>query len=401
MNVLHINQTDVTGGAAIAAYRLHQGLLAQGVNSHLLVASQMQENERIAQIKRLPRIEYRLRYINEALGLRHLNFISSFNIPNAPFYQQANVLNFHNIHGGFFSYLALGQLTNQKPSVFTLHDMWSFTGQCTYSYDCERWKLGCGKCPYPDPTISRDSSHIELRLKNWIYKKSKLTIIAPSFWLAKQAKQSILGRFNIHHIPNGIDTDTYQPLEKEKCRDILGIPLNKKVLMFGAQSLKDQRKGGDLLLRALAALPKSLHSELILLTLGNEGEKIANIVGLPTFPLGYVSSDRLKSIAYSAADLFVFPTRADNLPLILQESMACGTPMVSFDVGGVPDLVRHKTTGYLAQSENQGDFCTGIVELLEDTQLRQQMSEQCRAIALAEYTLELQSKRYLEVYNSL
>ena len=205
----------------------------------------------------------------------------------------------------------------------------------------------------------------------------------------------------IHHIPYGIDTEAYQPLDPEQSRERLGIPLHKKVLMFGAARLTDPRKGGDLLLKALSSLPASLKAETVLLIIGNDGEAIAEAAGIASLNLGYVSSDRLKSIAYSAADLFIFPTRADNLPLVLQESMACGTPMVSFKVGGVPDLVRPGITGYLATPEDVFDFCNGIVELLEDQNLRSRMSQQCRAIALDEYPLQLQAKRYVKLYRQI
>jgi glycosyltransferase involved in cell wall biosynthesis len=211
----------------------------------------------------------------------------------------------------------------------------------------------------------------------------------------------MLSRFPIHHIPNGIDTDAYQPLDRHLCKAVLDIPQDKKVLLFGAESLKDKRKGGDLLLNALQQLPQSLKAEILLLTFGHGSEAITAELGIPTINLGYISSDRIKSIAYSAADLFIFPTRADNLPLVLQESMACGTPMVSFDIGGVPDLVRPMVTGYLAKPEDPNDFCNGIVTLLEDEQLRQTMSVNCRAIALAEYSLELQAKRYIKIYKQI
>jgi glycosyltransferase involved in cell wall biosynthesis len=128
---------------------------------------------------------------------------------------------------------------------------------------------------------------------------------------------------------------------------------------------------------------------------------MAELVDVQTLNLGYVSNDQIKAIAYSAADLYVFPTRADNLPLVLIESMACGTPMVSFKVGGVPDLLRPGITGYLAEPENPEDFCNGIVQLLEDESLRSHMGEQCRSIALKEYTLELQVQRYIEMYQRL
>ena len=211
----------------------------------------------------------------------------------------------------------------------------------------------------------------------------------------------MLNRFPIHHIPNGIDTNSYQPLDKLLCKEILGISKYKKVLLFGAESLKDSRKGGDLLVKSLQILPESLKSETIILTLGNGGESITSDLGMQVISLGYISSDRLKSLAFSAADLFIFPTRADNLPLVLQESMACGTPMVSFDIGGVSDLVRHNITGYLAKSEDTQDFSNSIVKLLEDDQLRQTMNENCRAIAISEYALELQAKRYVELYKNI
>ena len=403
MKVLHINQSDLAGGAAIAGYRLHQGLLAQNVDSRLLVGSVKTKSDRVAGVSYKYRLERLLGRLSRFLGLNYLNLVSSFDIPQHSFYKEADVLNFHNLHTGYFNYLAISALTKDKPAVYTLHDMWSFTGHCAYSYDCDRWKQGCGKCPdlntYPD--VKRDSTSWEWKLKDWVYSRSNLAIVTLSNWLTQQVQQSMLNRFPIHHIPNGIDTETYKPIESEKCRFILDIPKNKKVLMFGADNVNDFRKGGDLLIEALLKLPSSLRQETVLLTLGNGGENIANIVEIETINLGYVSSDRLKSIAYSAADLFIFPTRADNLPLVLQESMACGTPMVSFKIGGVPDLVRHNITGYLATPEDSQDFSQGIIQLLEDSKLREKMAQNCRAIAVKEYSTELQIQKYIEVYRNI
>ncbi|MEH2163388.1 MAG: glycosyltransferase family 4 protein [Nostoc sp.] len=403
MKVLHINQSDIGGGAAIAGYRLHQGLLAQGINSRLLVGEVKTSSDRVAVVPSKRRIENQLYRITGRSGLNYINVLGSFDIAKHSFYQEADIINFHNLHTGYFNYLSIPSLTKNKPAVFTLHDMWSFTGHCAYSYDCDRWKTGCGQCPYPEtyPAISRDNTPLECKLKNWVYSRSNLTVVAPSKWLVEQVKQSMLNRFPIHHIPNGIDTEAYQPLDPEQCRSILSIPLCKKVLMFGSEDIKDRRKGGDLLLKALQSLPDSLKAEISLLIMGNGGEAISETVGMPNLNLGYINSDRLKSIAYSAADLFIFPTRADNLPLVLQESMACATPMVSFKIGGVPDLVRHGVTGYLAQPEDTQDFCNGIIQLLEDENLRQSMADNCRAIALEEYSLEVQAQRYIELYRQV
>ncbi|NEO61908.1 MAG: glycosyltransferase [Moorea sp. SIO4G2] len=406
MKVLHINQSDLSGGAAIAGYRLHQGLLGQGADSRLLVWRPKTISDRVDYAARLAILDKLTAPITQQLGLYYINKLGTFTIPKHSFYKNADVLNFHVLHGGsrgYFNYLAIPSLTKRKPAVFTFHDMWSFTGHCAYSYDCDRWKRGCGKCPDLNiyPAISKDNTHIEWKLKNWAYSHSNLTIVTPSRWLCEQAQQSMLNRFRIHHIPNGINTEVYQPLESQQCKSVLNIPTGKTVLMFAATNLAEKRKGGDLLLKALQSLPQSIKAETIVLTFGSGGETIAETVGIPAFNLGYASNDHFKAIAYSAADLFLFPTRADNLPVVLQESMACGTPMVSFNIGGVPDLVRPGITGYLARPEDIQDFCNGIVQLLEDKPLRETMAQQCRAIALEDYSLELQAQRYIDLYHQV
>lgn len=401
MNILHINQTDTVGGAAIAVHRLHQGLLAQGIDSRLLVSTVSTSSERVAAIPPIHRIDYQLRRLTQGLGFNDIHLTSTFDILKHPFYQEADVLHFHNLHTEYFNYLALPSLTKNKPGILTLHDMWGMTGHCAYSFDCDRWKIGCGKCPYPDtyPAIQRDNTHWEWKLRKSAYSRSNLSaVVTTSHWLAEQANQSMLNCFPVHRIPYGIDTEAYQPLDSEQCRVLLGIPAGKRVLMFGAQHLTDPRKGGDLLLKVLSSLPESLKAETVLLNLGKGGEAIAETVGMQSLNLGFVTSDRLKSIAYSAADLFLFPTRADAFGLVAQEAMACGTPTVAFKIGGVPDLVRSGITGYLAEPENAEDFYKGVVQLLDDEGLRQHLAQQCRAIVLDEYPLELQAQRYIELY---
>ncbi|NJR57005.1 MAG: glycosyltransferase [Acaryochloris sp. CRU_2_0] len=403
MKVLHINQSDIGGGAAIAGYRLHQGLLAQGIHSRQLVGHKETNSDLVAEVPRSRHLEKNIDRITRRLGFNYISHQTTPNITQHPFYPEADILNFHNLHGGYFNYLAIDNLTTSKPALFTLHDMWSFTGHCAYSYACNKWQTGCGQCPdlATYPAITRDTTAIEWKLKNWVYSRSNLSIITPSQWLADQARASMLSRFPIHHIPNGIDTDVYQPIENAQCRQVLNIPQGKHVLMFGAASLSDTRKGGDLLHKALVGLPESLKANTILLTLGRGGEAMGETIGIPSINLGYVGSDHLKAIAYSAADLFLFPTRADNLPLVLQESMACGTPMISYKMGGVPDLVRPGKTGYLAAPEDTEDFRNGIIQVLEDPDLLCQMAQNCRAIALAEYRIEQQADRYIALYQEL
>lgn len=405
MRVLHIHISDdihSAGGIAVA-YRLHLALKKAGVGSKILCGRKTTNSPDTVEIPRSRKLESQLRKVTSRLGLNDIHAISSFGIGKNEVYLSADILHIQGIHSNFFSYLALPWLTRTKPAVFTLHDLWALTGHCAISYDCDRWEIGCGKCPYPDaiPSIRRDNTRLEWKLKDWVYSRSNLTIVTPSSRLTEQARQSMLNRFPIHHIPHGIDAETYQPIDPDQCHSLLGVTPGKKVLMFAAPNMNHFWKGGDLLLKALQSLPESLKAATVLLLLGNGGEAIAETAGIQTLHLGYVSNDRLKAVAYSAADLFVSPTRAEAFGLVLLESIACGTPVVSFRVGGVPDLVRPGITGYLAEPENAKDLCDGIIQLLEDESLRNYMSQQCRVIALREYPLELQVQRHIDLYRQI
>ncbi len=404
MNALLFSPSyDLAGGAVIAANRLFHGLQLQGVNTKMLVGQSSFENENVNELPHNFTGEKIVSRLTMPLGLNYVHYYSSFKIPKHNFFKQADILNFHSLHGAYFNYLALPKLTKHKPAVYTLHDVWSFTGHCAFNFDCGRWKTGCGKCPYPNnyPAIKRDSTRLEWKLKKRTYERSQLTIVTPSNWLSALAKQSMLGEFNIHTIPYGLDTNVFEPLDPHYCRKILGVPEGKKVLLFGAMGLDDHRKGGDLLVKALNKMPKSLKESLVLLTLGQADELYKNSIDIQTLNLGYVSGDRMKAIAFSAADIFIFPTRNDNLPCIIQESLACGTPVVSFDINGVPDLVRPGITGYLAEPENADSFLEKIMQLLEEDKIREEMKKKCREVAVNEYRLDIQAQRYKDLFSTL
>ena len=387
-------------------YRLHCGLREAGIDSKILCQRKSTESPHVQVLQRSPGVEIlekSLKQITSRFGLNDIHRFSSFKLKEHEACVDADIIHLHGVHGGFINYLALPALTESKPTVFTLCDMWAFTGHCAFSYDCDRWRIGCGKCPYPDidPPIKRDATSLEWKLKDWVYNRSDLTIVSKSKWLTKLAQQSMLSRYPIYQIPNGIDTEIYHPFDLEQSRLELGIPLGKNVLMFAALELNHYRKGGDLLLEALQSLPQSLKAETVLLLLGKAGETIAESTGMQVLNLGYISDDHRKALCYSTADLFLFPTRAETFGNVALESIACGTPVVSFKVGGVPDPVRPGITGYLAEPENAKDFCEGIIQLLEDKSLRNYMSQQCREIALQEYSLDLCATEHIKLYRQL
>lgn len=404
MNVLMFSPSyDLAGGAVIAANRLFHGLQLEGINTKMLVGKSSFENDTVKELPHNFTGEKILSRVTSPLGLNYIHYYSSFRIPEHDFFKKADILNFHTIHSGYFNYLALPKLTQLKPAVFTLHDAWSFTGHCGVSFDCDRWKTGCGKCPYPNnyPPIKRDSTKLEWKLKKRTYEKSRLTFVTPSKWLASIAKQSMIAEYDIHIIPYGLDTNVFEPLDSQHCRRVLGVPEGKKVLLFGAMGLTEKGKGGDLLVKALNKIPESLKKSIVLLTLGQADEAFKNSIDIATINLGYVSGDRMKAIALSAADIFIFPTRSDNHPCIVQESLACGTPIVSFNHTGVPELVRPGITGYLAEPENADSFLQKIIQLLEEDKIREDMKKNCREVALNEYRLDISAKRYIELFSTI
>ena len=391
------------GGGGIAMMRLHESLLAAGVRSRVLCQLDAPDMPEIDVVPRWSWLDMTIRRLTMRLGLNDIHRVSSPLIARHPFYREADVVHFHGLHSGFLSYLSLPALTRHKPTVFTLHDLWALTGHCASPRDCERWRIGCGQCPYPDthPAIQRDATSIEWRLKRWAYSRSRLTIIALNQRHAEYARQGLLGRFPIHCIPNGVDTDVFRPQDRARCRSALGIAPDRPVVMFAALVLDQFNKGGDLLVAALNRLPEPVRSNVTLLLVGRGGAAIRGAIDIPSVDLGIIEQPETMAAAYGAADLFVSPTRAETFSLVLAEAMACGTPLVAFDVGGVSALVRPGVTGHLTQPENPSDLAAGIAALLDDDTRRRVFGNNCRSIALAEYSAPAVTDRHIALYETL
>jgi glycosyltransferase involved in cell wall biosynthesis len=320
-------------------------------------------------------------------------------------FQWADVIHLHNLHGRYFDYHLLPEMSAAKPVVWTLHDMWALTGHCSYSYDCARWKTGCYSCPLlqganrqlvePHPTCVDRTRSIWHR-KRRLYGQSRINIAAPSRWLADLVHESILSHAQtVECIPNGVDLDAFRPADQARARACLNLPTGAKVIVFVAEKLANQRKGYVLLLEALDRLQVS--EPIVLLTIGTPESR--ELLGrFQSRELGRLDDEGLLGLAYSAADVYVLPTLADNQPLVLIESLACGTPIVSFNVGGVPEMVRHMEVGFLARERDVDHLAHGISVLLGDDELRFRMRERCRQIAVAEYGLDLQTERYISLY---
>ena len=407
MRILHIHKGvgHAGGGAGISLQRLHRTLLRLGVDSKILV---LQDEGAGPDVSRLPRVdtlslETRLRSITSRLGLNDVHRLGSFQLGRHTFFQNADLVHFHRMHSGTFSYLALPGVASSKPCLLSLHDTWAFSGHCAYSYDCERWKTGCGDCPSPEepPAIARDGTRLEWRMKSRALIKSGIGLISKSTWTTRMARVSALRHLPLTEIPYGVDTGVYRPRGRARSRELLGLPQDRFVLLVAARDLSDRRHGIDLLMGALQGLAPDLSARCLLLVMGRHGVELVQGGGLPVRDLGYLADGHLKAIAYSAADLYLFPTRADVFGLSSIESQACGTPVVSFRVGGVPDHVRPGETGFLAEPDDVHGFRDGIALLLQNEAARLRMSGTCRSSVLQEYDLSLEAARHADLYESV
>ena len=271
--------------------------------------------------------------------------------------------------------------------------MWAFTGGCHYSGDCKAYQTGCGNCPQlitPQPNdISRQI--IQQKIQTW--SDHPMTIVCPSQWLADCVKDSqALGNKNVEVIPNGIDTTHFKPIDKTSARQAFNLPEDKKLVLFGAfGGTEDPRKGFTYLRDALKLLPEDSNIELVVF--GSDQPEKLDVI-LPVHHIGRLQDNISMMLLYSACDVFVLPSSQDNLPNTLLESLACGTPCVAFNAGGVSDIIQHQENGYLAQFKDTDDLAQGIQWTLEQVfsaaTIHQHIVEQ--------YHLPTIAKRYIQLY---
>lgn len=397
-NILYINTLAGKGGAARIAYDgLCKGVRNKGFSSDIYVNENFaQDDKKVHLIKKLAPKEQKLllnaQYKNSWLDFF---FFQSFEISKTEVFKRADLVHFHNLHGGYFSPFAIAHLSKLKPAVWTLHDQQAFTGHCACVFDCEKWKTGCHDCPDIEnyPGILNDTSAFLYEIKKKIYQNSGLTIVAPSKWLLNMVKESILGHFDIKLIYNGVNPNIFKNINKNEARDKLDLPKDKKILLFSALTgLDDPLKGGEFIKTAYEELKND--DILFICTGGKEKREINENF----FEFEYIADENELALFFAASDLFIYPALTDNCPLSVLESMSCGTPVISFKTGGIPELVQHLESGYIADYKDKNDFVNGIKTLLNSEELLKKCSHQAREIVLTEFTIDLMLEKYMELY---
>lgn len=323
-------------------------------------------------------------------------------ISNHPLVKDADIIHIHWINQGFLSVQSIQKLIETgKQIVFSLHDMWTFTGGCHYVGSCINYKKACGNCFWINKPKTNDLSHKGWIIKNKLYAdKPNIRFVTSSKWLLGCAQNSsLLGGQLVQDLVTPLNTNLFRPLKEPVLRKELGIAKTKKTILFLAMNASDKRKGFVYLLESLKKISKTT-SDYEIIVVGKSSEDLLEQLPFKCHLLGLVKDKKRIIEAYNAADIFVIPSLEDNLPNTIMESLASGTPCVGFDTGGIPEMIDHKINGYVAKFKDTDDLATGIRWVLEHPNL-EELKKSARTKALTTYAAPIVAKQYKELYLSL
>ncbi len=412
--IAQVNTHDLIGGAERTSYDLHVQYRQRGLRPSLTVGGKKGQDDDVFAIPFKPYDWEPAAIWRDRWGLTEVLYPTPVKgVFEWPHLRQAHVVHIHNMHGQYWNSATLLPLGMQHPLVITLHDEHTLTGDCCYSYDCERWLRGCGKCPQIG--LARDARYalggsdltrLNIHLKRALFRAPRaypLVIVTPSRWLAERARRSP----NLRHLPiisinNGVDLDFWRPQPQADSRHALGLPLDKTIALVVANHLSDRRKGFDCVLAAIRLLP--CPSNLLFVVVGNITEELkAQVAGLPVVTVGYVRDKATMRNLFSACDVTLSMSRSDNLPYMCIESLACGRPVFGSAVGGIPEIINDPQLGWLASLPfNHQSIATTLAKIDGEPPLvRGQRFIACRRSAEARFSLKLMVERYLNLYQEM
>ncbi len=411
MKVLFLSNSDGKGGGYAAAFRLLQGLTPLDVHALMLVAEKTRgchsvigpatKIQKLFSLLRPPLDNLPLRlYKNRDNAIFSVSYLPD-RVAGKSRTINPDLIHAHWVCRGFLQIETMQKF--KKPIIWTLHDMWAFTGGCHYNHGCEKYINSCGQCPQLGSNRHHDLSYCIWRRKEKTWHSLDLTLVSPSKWLSKCAKESALFKnIRVEVIPNGIDTTVYKPIDKLIAREILGLKKNIKLILFGAMSFtSDKRKGFQYMAGALKKIGEGFNDDIEAVIFGASEPPSQPDFGLKVHYVGQFYDDASLSLLYSAADVFIAPSVQDNLPNTVMEALSCGTPCVAFNIGGMPDMIEHEHNGYLAQPFDVEDLTKGIAWVLSDDKRWQILSKNARRKVEQEFDLQLISQKYVNLYQEI
>ena len=415
MRVLIVNTSERTGGAAVAANRLMEALINNGVKAKMLVRDKQSDSVTVSELPRSPWLRCKFLweriviFINLHFSRKHLFEIDLANtgsdITRLPEFKEADIIHLHWINQGMLSLKGIQKILRQaKPVVWTMHDVWPATSICHLTLGCRQFVSGCHHCKYlPGGGSSHDLSSRVWKQKQRMLTNQNISFVTCSRWLESEAKSSgLLQTQSVTSIPNPINTHIFTPGSQEEARKEEQLPTSKRLILFVCQRLNNPNKGMDYLIDACQLMAEKYpetKEQVGVLLLGGHAEEVAAKLPFESVALGYVSDERRISRIYRAADVFVLPSLSENLPNTIMEAMACGVPCVGFRVGGIPEEIDHLKNGYVAKYQSTDDLMHGLYWTLYEAD-RQQLSAAAVRKVATNYSGTAVALKYIEVYQA-
>ena len=336
----------------------------------------------------------------DRFSLQELLFPFSFPMIFDRRFRSMDIVHYHLLHSKFFSLLSLPLLTRRKPSVWTLHDPWAMTGKCVHPFDCERWKIGCGECPYLDSLfpMREDRSALMWKIKKYIYDRSRLHLIVASKWMLDRVRQSpLLSRFPVHLIPFGVDLDLYKPGDGQAAKKKLGVEPGR--LVIGFRAVTYQLKGFEYVLEALRKLDTG--RPICLLAFNDKGLLEEFRGKFQVVELGWVNDPQLMADAYNAVDLFLMPSLAESFGMMAMEAMAFGKPTISFADTSISEVTQVPDGGVAVPYRDGEALARAAKRLIENDEERLALGRRARAIAEKRYDFNDHASKVLDLYKEI
>lgn len=414
MRVLIVSTNERTGGAAVAANRLMDALNNNGVKARMLVAEKETDDINVAAAT--GHLWRQWCFLWERWTIfRHLHFsrqrLFEIDIANAGTditktreFREADIIHLHWVNQGYLSLGGIKRIVSSgKPVVWTMHDFWPATAVCHYPCNCQAFMNRCNACPCLPAGVSRDNLSAQVwRKKTAIWNNSNISFVGCSRWLTDRARRSgLLKGKVVTAIPNPIDTRIFRPTDKAEARRRLSLPANQKLVLFVSCRTTDKRKGMDYFCESctkLHAAWPAMNDNIGIVLLGGHAEEYVDKVPFPVYPLGYVNDQQRIIDVYNAADMYVTPSLEENLPNTIMEAMACGVPCVGFKTGGIPEMIDHKKTGYVAEYMNADDLAAGMAWVLNEAPADELSAAAVHKVATC-WSQQSVAMRYIEVYN--
>ena len=409
MKVLLVNTSETTGGAAIACSRIMKALRGEGVEASMMVCNAEAGGENV--ISAGSSLRKKWCFLRERAAIWAANGFSKdklfyVDIANSGIditatreFREADVIHLNWINQGFISLDVLKKVVaSGKPIVWTMHDMWPFTGICHHADDCTKYTSGCNDCPLLPKRGCTDLAKRTFGRKLEILQNAGITFVGCSKWLAGLCAKSLIAQgHKVVSIPNPIDTSLYAPVDKAAVRSRLGLPTDKKLVLFCSVKTTDVRKGMQYFQESCRILKETAASDIEILILGKNGDVLGATLPLKCHALGYVSGGVSLADFYNAADVFVTPSLQENLPNTIMEAMACGVPCVGFEIGGIPEMIDHRANGYVAEYKSAEDLARGIRWVLEEADY-DALSRNAREKVLDSYSEHVVAQQYLSLF---